>query len=428
MLYDNALLALAYLEARQATGREDFAQVTREVLGYVGREMTSPQGGFYSASDADSKGPEGEAEEGRFFTWTPGEIEAVLGKDRARVVNAFYGVTPGGNFEGRNVLHRPRPPEQVAREFGMTPAALLAVLAEARARLFEVRSRRAPPFRDDKILAAWNGLMISAFARAGFALDEPGYVETAARAADFVLQRMRRDGRLLRMYREGRASGPAFLEDYAFLTAGLLDLYEAAPDPRWLREALALQQVLEAHYADATGGGYFKTADGHERLLVREKPSRDGAIPSGNSVAALNLLRLAEFTGDDRHLERALLLFSAFHEVFAGNPTALSEMLLALEYYLDATKEVVVVSPATGGELAAMLAPLRSAYVPNRILAVVKQGEDLEAHAALVPLVEGKVARAGRVTAYVCVNRICDLPTSDPAVFAGQLREVERIE
>ena len=428
MLYDNALLVVVYLEAWQATGREDFSRTARDILRYVGREMTAPEGGFYSATDADSFDDEGKSEEGWFFTWTPAEIGAAVGADKAPVVKAFYGVTERGNHEGRNILYAGRSIDEVARELGLSPEAVRVSLDAARPLLYRARSRRAPPLRDEKIIAAWNGLMISAYARAGFALGDPEYVRAAMRTADFILDRMREDGRLHRVYQDGRAAGPAFLGDYAFVIAGLLDLYEAAPDPRWLREALALQQVLDRRYADATGGGYFRTADDHEKLMSREKPGRDGAIPSGNSVEALNLLRLAGYTGDDGHLLRAILLFSAFYDDLTRRPTALPEMLLALEYHLDPAKEIVVVGPSEGGDFDGMLAPLRVAFLPNRVLSVVTEGEDLEAHSALVPLVAGRVARGGRVTAYVCENRVCRFPTSDPSVFAEQVRRVERIE
>jgi len=422
MLYDNALLALAYLEGWQATGRADFARVTGEILGYVKREMTAPEGGFYSATDADSLNGEGEPEEGWFFTWTPQEIEAVLGAEQASYVNAYFGVTPGGNHEGRNVLHREHESAELALELGIQPDQLLATLSAAREPLYQARGHRPAPLRDEKILAAWNGLMISAFAQAGFALEEPAYTEAARRAAHFVLEQMRKDGRLLRTFTVGRADGPAFLEDYAFLIAALLDLYEADADPGWLHQALSLQETLDAHYADPLGGGYFNNADDHERLLAREKPGQDGAIPSGNSVAALNLLRLAELTGDDRYRERASMLFSAFHETLTRAPTALSEMLLAVDFQLEPTKEIVVIRPPSGGDLATMLAPLRSTHLPNRILVVATEGDDLSAHSAAVPLVAGKLAQEGKVTAYVCENRVCKRPTTDPEIFAGQLR------
>ncbi len=263
--------------------------------------------------------------------------------------------------------------------------------------------------------------MISAFAQAGFALDEPAYTETARRAARFVLEQMREAGRLLRASKDGHADGPAFLEDYAFLIAGLFDLYEADPDTRWLREALALQEILDALYADEKGGAYFNNAHDQERLLAREKPGQDGALPSGNAIAVRNLLRFAELTGDERYRERALRLFSAFHEMLMRAPTALSEMLLALDFELEATKEIILVRPPSGGDLGAMLAPLRSAHLPNRILAVATEGADLDAQAAAVPLLEGRVALEDKVTAYVCENRVCDLPTTDPAAFAAQI-------
>jgi uncharacterized protein YyaL (SSP411 family) len=428
MLYDNALLSVAYLEAWQQTGRQDFLAVARETLDYVAREMTASAGGFYSATDADSVGPDGESEEGLFFTWTPAEVEAVLGAKRAAVVNAWFGIEASGNFEGRTVLHTWQSPEKIAARFELEPPALRALLEESRRELYAARARRTPPLRDDKILAEWNGLMISAFARAGFALADGVYIASARRAAKFALEQMRSEGRLHRVSLDGRAAGPAFAEDYAFLIAGLLDLYEAAPDPRWLREALALQRVLDAHYADAAGGGYFRTADDHERLLAREKSGDDGAVPSANSVAALNLLRLAAFTEDDSHRERAARLFSAFENTLERSPTALGEMLLAVDFEVDTSKEVLLVRPGPDTDLAPLLDVLRTTYLPNRIVSVVAQGEELDAHAQLVPLLRGKKARNGEVTAYVCEDRVCRFPTSDPAVFAEQLGKVKALE
>ena len=427
MLYDNALLAIAYLEAWQVTGRDDFARVVRDTLDYLRREMTAPGGGFTSATDADSPGADGEPEEGRFFTWTPAELAQVLGAERARAVGAWYGVTEAGHFEGRSVLHRWRDEGAVAAELAIEPAALRRLLAGTREELLAARARRPAPLRDDKVLAAWNGLAISAFARAGLALPEPDYVAAAAAAADFALGSMRRDGRLHRAFIAGRASGPAFLEDYAFLIAGLLDLYEARPDPRWLREALALQAVLDADYADPAGA-YFQTAAREADLLVREKPTRDGAIPSGNSVAALNLQRLADLAFDEALRQRAGLLFSALGDPVRAAPIAFGELLLALDYHHDTPKEIVLVAPAAGGDAAPMLAALGRTFVPNRVLSRVTEGPDLEAHAALVPLLRYKRAREGRVTAYVCENRVCDLPTADPVVFAAQIAAVARDE
>ncbi|HVV50139.1 MAG TPA: thioredoxin domain-containing protein, partial [Polyangia bacterium] len=284
MLYDNALLAVAYLEAHQATGRADFARIARETVDYVLAEMTAPSGAFYSATDADSDGAEG-----KFFIWSEPEIRAALGPGPVadRFVR-YYGVTPAGNFEGRNILFVPKPDEQER-----------AALVAARAKLYAIRARRIPPARDDKILAAWNGLMISALAQAGRILGEPRYTAAAARAAEFLLSTVRPGGALARSFEGGRLGPPGFLEDYAFLAACLFDLFEASFDPRWLREALALCADTERLFGDPAFGGWFTTSVKHETLLAREKPSYDGAIPSGTSVAILNALRAAAFTGDD---------------------------------------------------------------------------------------------------------------------------------
>jgi uncharacterized protein YyaL (SSP411 family) len=386
--------------------------------------MTSPEGGFYSATDADSLNPEGHAEEGWFFTWTPAEIRAALGEDRAKIVESHWGVSEAGNFEGRNILHLSRGAETIARVEEIPLETVERALTEAREALYEVRQGRPAPLLDDKILTAWNGLMISAFARAGLALGDEGLIRTGARAADFILTRMRKDGRLYRSFRNGRPEHPAFVEDYAFLVAAMLDLYEADPDTRWLREAIALQEVLDDHYADAKAGGYFTTADDHEKLIAREKPGYDGAEPTGNSVAALNLLRLHELTSREAYREAADRTLAAFDDTLAHSPAALSEMLLALDFRLDTPKEIVLVRPAPEADLAPMLEALTRSFLPNRVLAVVSEGQELDEHAELAPLLKGRVARKGRVTAFVCENRICKLPTTDPEELGRQIAEV----
>ena len=425
MLYDNALLAVAYLEGYQASGCLDFASVARDILGYVARDMTSPEGAFYSATDADSLTPAGKREEGRFFTWTPDEIRAAVGPDRAPLVEAAYGVTPAGNLEGRSVLRAGPPLVEIARELGMTEAAARTSLEESRKLLLAARARRPPPLRDEKILAAWNGLMIGAFARAALTLGEPRYAAQATRAAEFVLTRMRERGRLLRSYNAGSARHDAYLEDYAFLISGLIDLYEATGTPRWISEAIALDQVLERYYEDPDAGGYFTTSADHEKLLTRAKPAQDGAEPSGNSVQALNLLRLHELTSDDRYRRRAERTLTAFSGRLAKAPDLLRELLLAADFQLDTPKQVVIVAPASREQAEPLLAKLRAAFLPNRVLVVATEGEDLKAQARLVPLLEGKRALAGKVTAYVCERRVCELPTSEPEAFASQLAKAE---
>ena len=425
MLYDNALLVVIYLEAYQASGREDFAGIAREILRYVERDMTAPGGAFYSATDADSLNPEGHREEGWFFTWTPAEIEAVLGEEDARLVNRYYDITAEGNFEGRNIPNTPKMLDDAAKELSVKPEALRSVLERSREKLYEARLERPPPLRDEKVLTSWNAMMISAHATAALVLGDEDYARRGEQAADFLLRNLRRDGRLLRSYRNGQARHNAYLDDYAFLIAALLDLYEATGKPRWLRTAIELDEVLEEHYEDRAFGGFFMTSGDHEQLLAREKPAYDGAEPSGNSVAVLNLLRLHEFTTRDEYRQRAEKAFRAFESVLKRAPAALSEMMLALDFHLDTPKEVVIVALESREQAEPFLAKLRETFLPNRILAVVAGGVTLEEQTSLIPLLEGKRAIKGKTTAYVCEQRVCELPTSDPAVFAAQIRKVK---
>jgi hypothetical protein len=424
MLYDNALLTTAYVEAFQTTGRQDFAQVGRDILRYVERDMTSPEGAFYSATDADSVSPEGRLEEGRFFTWTPSEIADAVGAERAPLITAYYGVTAAGNLDGRSVLSTPRALPEVAREFHLTPERARAEVDEAVVALFAARSKRRPPLRDEKVLASWNGLMISAYARASLALGDDRYAQVAARAADFVLMKMRDGARLAHSIKDGHRGSLGFLDDYAFMIAGLLDLHEATSDPHWLREAVSLDAVLRDEFEDKSGGGYLLTPSGVEGLLAREKPAYDGAEPCGNSVAALDLLRLSEFTARDEYRARAERTLRAFADRLDRAPTALSEMLLAVDFASDRAKEIVVVAPTSPAEAEPLMAKVRATFVPNRVLTRIVARADGQARADLEPIVESKVAVGGRATGYVCEAQSCKLPTTDPAVFGGQLREV----
>jgi uncharacterized protein len=453
MLYDNALLAVAYAEAAQVTGDDltesgslplalgtpptadpplasrglagpprvawqshaalarSFARVARETCDYVLREMTAPEGAFYSATDADSEG-----EEGKFFVWSEKEIEEVLGRgpETSRFLR-HYGVTAGGNFEGVNILNVAHPDETE-----------WAALAPARAKLYAVRARRVPPLRDDKILAAWNGLMISGLAVAGRILGEPRYVAAATRAATFVVERMRPHGRLARSFTDGRPGPAGFLDDYAFVVAGLLDLYEAGFERRFLEAALALASETERLFGDVEHGGWFMTAGDHETLLAREKPTYDGAEPSGTSVALSNALRLAAFTTDDRWRQVAERGFAAVAATLASRPMAMTEALLALDWATDRPREIAIVLPR-GGDVASaapFLEALRARFSPNVVRAVVAE-DDVAALAKVAPFVEGKVATDGKVTAYVCERGTCQLPTHAPSAFAAQLADVK---
>ena len=409
MLYDNALLAMTYLEAAQASGRADLAEVARTTLAYLARDMAAPTGGFFAASDADSDGREGE-----YFVWSADEIAAVLGPERAPLAISWFDV-------GKEpaTLATPKSLAQVAAVAGTTADAARAEIDAARAALLAARGRRVPPHVDRKVIVGWNGLAIAAFARAAGVLHDAALAATARRAAT-VLLGARTHSRLPRYLLDGEPHGQGYLDDYAFLEAGLLDLFEATADVRWLREALALQAVLDEHFADPHGG-YFLTADDHEALLTREKPDYDGAEPAGNSVAALNLLRLAELTTDERHRTRADALFRAFAPILARSPSALPYMLTALDFRLDRVKEIVLVSPDDATLLQPFLATMARSFVPSHVLAIVTDGAPSAELARLVPLVEEKTPLERKATAYVCERGVCALPVTTAAAFATQL-------
>ena len=423
MLYDNALLTLAYLEGYQATRRSDFAAVAMDILAYVARDMTSADGAFFSATDADSLDPKGRREEGWFFTWTQAELDGALGVQNARIIASYYGVTAKGDVDGRSVLHVARAAAEVGRELGISAASVERAVADARAPLLAARAKRPPPLRDEKVLTSWNALMISAHARAALALGDATYAQRAERAADFVLRTLSRGDRLLRTYNGGAAKLDAYLDDYAFLVAALLDLHEATGRFRWLTEAIRLDAVLEQHFEDKVSGGFFATSDDHEALLARDKPTYDGAEPSGGSVEALNLLRLHELTTRDVYRARAERCLASVGQTLATSPSSLSEMLLALDFASDVPKEIVIVTPHERDEAEPFLAKLREVFLPNRVVVVVPEGPALDELASVVPLVSSKIARGGKVTAYVCERRTCELPTTDVDEFARQLRK-----
>lgn len=413
MLYDNALLAVAYLEGFQFSRRPEFARVARDTLDSLDREMSAPGGGFFSATDAESGG-----EEGAYYVWRADELDALLSPIQSRLLRSYYGFPEDPRA---HVPYVARPLADVAERLGLSTTEAERALQAARAELKRARNRRPAPQTDAKVLAGWNGLAISAFARAAHVLNEPAYAIRAARAARFVLERLHHDGRLRRSALGEITTGDAYLDDYAFLIAGLLDLYEADFGPDWLDHALALQAVLDAHFWDDAEGGYFLGADDAERLLAREKPAYDGALPSGNAVAVGNLLRLAEFTARPEYRLRAEACFAAFAAQLRNRPTSLPKLLSALDFASDRPKEIAIVKAAPHDDAEPFLARLRDAFLPNRVLAVVTQGEDLAAHQRLIPWLEAKVAIGDRVTAYVCERHVCKLPTSDPDTFARQI-------
>ena len=427
MLYDNALLVMDYLEGYQVTGKEDFKRVTEEILNYVSLDMASPEGAFYSATDADSITPSGEREEGYYFTWTPEELERILGEERYGIVKRYYSVGPDSIFEGRYILNRTEKRKDIADDLGISEKELLTVINESKKLLYQERNKRPLPLRDEKIITSWNGLMISAFARAGLILGNQQYIDCAIKAAQFILDQLFINGKLYRSYKDDQAKHNAYLEDYAFLISALIDLYEATFDVTWLQKAIEMEAVMAEAYEDNDGGGFFMIGRDHEELIAREKPSYDGATPSGNSIAILSMLRLNDFTGRGGYRERSEKALRAFLGSGQANPAAMSEMLVALDYFLDKSKEIIVVAPEEKDEgLNSFMEAFRKEYIPNRILAVVKEGEDLEIQAEIIPLLKDKIASKGNATAYVCESGSCELPTTEKEMFTEQIRKADK--
>jgi uncharacterized protein YyaL (SSP411 family) len=417
MLYDNALLAMAYLEGYQQTGDERFADVVRDIFRYVLRDMTHPDGGFYSAEDADSEG-----EEGKFYVWTPAELIEVLGEDDGALAARYYGVTATGNFEhGTSALWRNQAAEDVAEDSDLTLAALNERISEIREKLFTHRESRIRPHLDDKILTAWNALMISAMARASRVLDAPEYMEAASRAATFLHESLRdADGRLLVSFRDGTAKNTGFLDDYAFYVQALIDLYLADADPTWLARAREMQEHLDRWYgADDVGGYFFAASDRQSDLLYRARDPYDSALPAGNSVAALNLMRLSLLTGKQEYRETAESIFREFAGQIDGFPFGYPQMLMGLQILQSGGTEVVLMVP-DGGDPVPFLSALDREYRPDLVVLVQGGGRDL---VGLSDLVEGRSPQDGKVTAYVCRDFACQQPTTDIATMLKQLRE-----
>jgi len=380
MLYDNALLARVYLHGWQLTGEPLFGRVCEETLDWALRELRGPEGGFMSALDADSEGVEG-----KFYVWSLDELRELVGEQGA----AWFGATEDGNFEGANILVRGEGEP--------------AELDRWRRALLDARSRRVWPGLDDKRLAAWNGLMISALAEAGAALERPDYVAAAADCARFVLEDMRPDGRLRRTWKDGRARLNAYLEDHAFLLEGLLALYEASFDPRWFAAACELADELIERFADSEAGGFFETSSDHEQLVARRKDLEDHPIPSGNASAALGLLRLAALTGEAPYEEHAVSVLRLLHEVAVRHPVAFGHLLQALDFHLSPTREVALVGP--GRE--PLERTLRGRFRPH----VVAAGGEPDG----VPLLQGREPVDGRAAAYVCERFACRRPVTEPS-------------
>ena len=403
MLYDNALLARLYLEAGCALNEPEFFRIARETLDYVLREMTSPEGGFYSSQDADSEG-----EEGKFFLWTPAELRSVLPEELAPLIARFFDVSEEGNFEGRNILHRTIEPADAARMFKQSLDEVTASIETARQQLFYARERRVKPARDDKILAAWNGIMISAFAEGYRVLGDERFLHAAARASDFVKTRLWDGHALRRSFKDGIARFNAYLEDYGLIVSALVNVYEASLDRRYLEFARDLAEVMIERFADRENGGFFFTSADHESLITRGKAAFDGSTPSGNSAALMALLRLHAYLGDQRYMteaERTLRLFAPFME---KQPFAFSHMLEAADLFYRGPAEIVIVGESGTKQMHEWLERLGLTYVPNRAVFAVDPNT---ADDAMIPeAAAGKKQIGGRITAYVCRERTCSAP------------------
>ena len=414
MLYDNALLSRLYLETYQATGEPFYRRIAEETLDYVLRDMTSEEGGFYSAEDADSEG-----EEGKFYVWTPEELEAVLEPDEANFAARYWDVTGRGNFEGKNILHVARPPEAVADEFGLSTEELWNRMTGIRAKLFAVREERVRPGRDEKILAAWNGLMLRSFALAARITGREDYLEAAVKNANFVLKKLKEDGRIHRSYKDGQARFNGYLEDYAMVADGLVALYEATFETRWLVEADALMDAVSELFWDEEKRIFYDTPADHEELVTRPRDVYDNAAPSGTSVATEVLLRLALFLDRNDYRQRAEDVLEELAGGMEKVPGGFGRLLCALDFSASEPREVAIVGEQRSPDTRALLQAVYSGYLPNKVVAG-RDPDDDEA-GGLIPLLAQRPARAGKATAYVCVQYACQTPTTDPEELTRQL-------
>ncbi len=416
MLYDNAQLASIYLAAYQAFGDARYRRVAEETLDFVVREMTDSRGGFHATLDADTAG-----HEGTFYTWTADEIDEALGGEDAAIANVWFNVEPGGNFEGRSVLATPRTAADVADRLGVGEEQLQESLTRIRTTLLEVREARERPGRDEKIIAGWNGLMLKAFANGSRILNRPDFREIGERNAAFLLEHLSRDGRLLRSWKDGDARIGGFLEDHAYAIDGLLALYQATANARWLEEALRLTDVMIAEFGDPEGVGFFDTALDHETPVARPRDLHDGATPSGNAVAADVLLRIGAMTGNDAWSARGSELLRTMARTMREHPLAAGRYLSATDFYLGPLKEVALAGDPDRDDLQALLGAVYDGFEPNAIVGFVDP--DRSGLMDRLPFLQDRPMRDERATAYVCEHFACMPPVHEPEALARQITE-----
>ena len=417
MLHDQAMMAMAYTEAYQATGKSEYAKTAKEIFTYVLRDMTAPDGGFYSAEDSGSDGVEG-----KFYYWRVDEIRKIFEKDEAEFLITLFNLKPEGNFvdpleggkTGENIFHLKKTPMQMAIRLKMPADELEKKWQAARKKLYDLRKKRHVLLKDDKILTNWNGLMIAAFAKAARVFNEPKYLEAAADAADFILANLRdSNGRLLHRYRDGQAAYTGMLNDYVFLTWGLLELYETSFDTNRLRTALELTRDTIKHFWDEKEGGLFFTADDAEKLLVRQKETMDGPIPAGNSVAMLNMLRLGRALVDVELEEKAAIIEKLGSKMALQVPQMHSQLMVASEFAIGPSFEVVIAGKEGAGDTDKMLDSIGKLFVPNKVVLFRPMSDPPPDITKLAEFTKNQIAQNGKATAYVCVNYNCNLPTSD---------------
>jgi uncharacterized protein YyaL (SSP411 family) len=433
MLYDQAQLVGSYLDLFQITKDPLYATVVKEMLAYVMRDMTHPEGGFYSAEDADSPKPEEPDEEGEgaFYLWSKRELSSILGKDNAEMFCFYYGVEEAGNapfdpqheFTGKNILYTAHSVDQAATSFNKTPYEIAATLAQCRAKLSTFRASRPRPHLDDKVLTSWNGLMISAFARAHQLLRDSNHLKAAERSAEFIVKNMfdATTGRLIRRYRDGEAKHEAHLDDYAFFAQGLLDLYEASFDVKWLKLSLDITRAQVATFWDPVLGGFFDTSGKDSSVLIRMKEQYDGAEPTGNSVAAMNLLRLAQITDDKDFKEKAERTLLAFGELLQKQPAVMPQMVAAYDFSIDKPIQIIITGRRDDPGTQAILREVNSCFLPNKIIILLDGGEEQMKLSELNPFYASFSMQGGKATAYICRDYVCQLPTSDIATITKML-------
>lgn len=418
MLYDNALLTYAYLEGYQCTNNPDLARVAEDTLTYIMRDMTDAEGGFYSAEDADSEG-----EEGKFYVWRQDEIVDILGQEYGDLFCKFYEVKAYGNFEhGTTILnHIGYNLEEFASRIDRAPEEVEVILEQCRQKLFQVREQRIHPYKDDKVLTSWNGLMIAAFAKAAQVLGEAKYAEAAKGAVRFIFHElMREDGRLLARYREGEAAFPAYLEDYAYLSWGLIELYEATMDIEYLEKALHLVREMRNLFWDEAAGGFFYYGKDGESLITRPKELYDGAMPSGNSMAAWVLLRLARMTASDDLEGLVQTMFRTFAAEVVRYPRAYTVFLLAVDLFYSAPRQIVIVNEAGRGETKGILAEIGQRFMPETVVLYNDPAAEKKV-AELLPHIQAQGSIEGKPTVYICENFACQKPVTDRELLVQAL-------